>query len=153
MSDDYARATGRPGYITIQGVEYRPKKFSPRDIGDLQAWLKQQVPDPRLMARELCAGLPDAVALAIWRDLSEQAKDWPPTVMSVEGNKLLMLTFDGNAMLVWVALRKYQADVTWEKAKTIAETIELDEISELIRLGFPEETFVPKDQASQTQMA
>lgn len=150
MADDYAKATARPGYVTIGGTEYRPKKFGPRDIGDLEAWLKREVPDPRLMARDLCASLSDAVALEIWRELSQEAKDWPPKLTSAKGNQLLMLTHEGNAMLLWVSLRKYHADITLDKARTMAEDVTLDEIGEVLRAGFPEESFLPKDQASPT---
>ena len=148
MQEDYAKATGAPGYVTIQGVAYRVKKFNPRDLGDLQAWLKKQMPDPRLMARELCAGLPDAVALQIWKDLSEEAKDWPPTVMSWKGNFQLMFTWEGNAMVAWVALRKHQADVTYERALQITADATTEEIAELMRAAFPEDTFGPKVQVA-----
>ncbi len=150
MAEDYAKATARPGYVTLAGVEYRPKKFAPRDIGDLEAFLKREFPDPRLMARDLCQGLPDAVALKIWTDLNEEAKDWPVTILSAKGNHRLMFTYEGNAVLIWVALRKNHAEVTLEKARQIAEDVDTEEISELLRAGFPEDAFVPKGQAGPT---
>jgi hypothetical protein len=148
MSDDYAKATAAPGYISIGETQYRPKKFGPRDIGDLESYLKREFPDPRLMARELCAGLPDAVALKIWTDLSEQAKDWPVAAMSSKGSYQLMFTWEGNANLAWVALRRYQADVTLDRARQITADATTDEIAELIRACFPEDSFTPKSPAS-----
>lgn len=143
MSEDYAKATAAPSLITINGREYRVGKFGPRDIGDFEAWLKKQVPDPRLMARELCAGLPDAVAIEVWRDLSAEAMNWPPSVESRLGNKLLMGTHEGHALLVWVSLRRHNADFTLEQARSLTQND--DNIAlEVARLSYPEPTFDPK---------
>jgi hypothetical protein len=150
MQDDYAKAAASPRTVTIGEVAYKVSKFGPRDLGDLQAWLKSQIPDPRLMAKELCAGLSDAVALEIWRDLSQEAQDWPPTITSQEGNRLLMVTHEGNAQVLLVALRRHQAGFNIEQARKIAETISLDEITSVLNAGFPEPTFDPKDPAEST---
>ncbi len=96
------------------------------------------------MARELCAGLSDAVAIAIWRDLADEAKDWPPSIESREGNRLLLMTYAGNARLLWVALRRHNPGITQETASKLAEHITLEEVAALTRLGFPEETWDPK---------
>jgi hypothetical protein len=144
MPEDYARATAAPRTVTIGGATYLASKFAPRDFGDLAAFLKDQVPDPRLKARELCAGLSDAVALQIWTELSEEAKDWPPTITSRAGNQLLMMTLEGNARIIWIALRRYNPGVTLERARQIAETVTMEEIVDLFHAGFPEETFDPK---------
>ena len=148
MSDDYAKATARPGYVVLDGVEYRNRKFNPRDIGDLEAYLKREFPDPRLMARELCRGLSDAVALQIWNDLSEEAKDWPVAAMSSRGSYQLMFTWEGNAHLTWVSLRKHHAEIDLAKAREITKDATTEEIAELVRACFPEDTFAPKDQTS-----
>ncbi len=153
MSDDYAKAAASPRGLRIGGAEYLVGKFTPRDLGDLGAWLKDQVPDPRLKARELCAGLSDAVALAIWRDLSDEARDWPPSIESYQGNRLLLGTYEGNARLLWVGLRRHNPGVTLEVAARLAEHITLDEVSALVRLGFPEETFDPKATPATEPMA
>ena len=132
MNEDYAKATAAGVPVTIGGREYRAAKFGPRSYGDLNAWLKKQKPDPRMMAKELCAGLPDAVALQIWRDLQDEAQDWPLSLDHAEGNRLLTLTSEGAAQVVWVMLRKYQPHVTLEKAGEIAADITSEELNELI---------------------
>ena len=144
MAEDYAKATAAPGHVTIGEVTYRASKFGPRDLGDLQAWLKSQVPDPRLMARQLCEGLPDAVALQIWTDLSEEAKDWPPSLTSEIGNNMLLFTHEGAAQVIWVCLRRYNAGVTLEKAREMAAIVSNEELASLLNAGFPEPTFSPK---------
>ena len=147
MSDDYAKATSAPGFITINGKEYRVGKFGPRDLGDIEAWLKSQVPDPRLMARELCAGLPDAVAIEVWRDLSMEAANWPPSLETRQGNKLLTQTHEGHAILLYVALKKHNASFTLEMARHI--TADDQEIALVVsKMAQPEETFDPKSPAA-----
>jgi hypothetical protein len=148
MTDDYAKATAAPGYVRIGAVEYRARKFSPRDIGDCEAWLKQEFPDPRMKARELCAGMSDAVALVIWQELSEEATDWPVAAMSAKGSYHLMFTWEGNAYLAWAAFRRNQADITLDRAREITADATTEEIAALVRAVFPEETFLPKDPAS-----
>jgi hypothetical protein len=144
MNNDYAKDTAAGQPVTIGGKEYRAAKFGPRSLGDLTAWLKKQVPDPRLQIRELCEGLGDGVALQIWRDLQDAAQDWPPSLLTPEGNLLLTGSSEGAAQVIWVSLRKHQPYITLEKALEMALDIENEELFELIRLGFPEGTFVPK---------
>ena len=149
MNEDYAKATAAGVPVTIGGGEYRAAKFGPRSYGDLNAWLKKQKPVARMMATELsCRGLPDAVALQIWRDLQDEAQDWPLSLDHAEGNRLLTLTSEGAAQVVWVMLRKYQPHVTLEKAGEIAADITSEELNELIRLGLPEPTHDPKAETS-----
>lgn len=145
MPDDFAKATAAPSFITIGDVQYRVGKFGPRDIGDLEAWIKSQVPDPRLMAKELCAGLSDAVAIEVWRDLSLEAQDWPPDVTSKQGNKLLLGTWEGNALVLWVALRRHNASFSLEDARRLTKNDD-SIVNEVLGLVFPEPTFDPKSQ-------
>lgn len=143
MSDDYARATGAGSFITIDGKEYHVSKFTPRDIGDLQAWLKGEIPDPRLEARKMIEGLPDAVAIEIWRTMASEAKNWPPTLADERGRDLLVSSAEGNARVLWVALRKYNR-VDLAKARELADVIDMEQIGKVITMGFPESTDVPK---------
>lgn len=144
MADDFAIATASPRRVTIAGGEYLVGKFTPRDLGDLQAYLKESTPDPRLKARELCRELPDAVALRIWLDLNEEAKDWPPSPFSTEGNRALTTTAEGAARVLWVMLRKHNAGIDLPRAREMAESVPFGDLVRLIELGFPDEDFAPK---------
>lgn len=148
--DDYGKATAAPSHITLDGVSYRVAKQGPRVYGELQQFLKSHVPDPRAKAKELCAGLPDAVALRIWTDLSEEAKDWPPSLHSFEGNLILTTTLEGATQVVWTLLRRHQPSLTMERAREIAADLDTSQINELIRLSMPEEAFDPKAQPTST---
>jgi hypothetical protein len=141
--EDYAKATAAPRTIQIGDVTYRVGKFGPRDIGDLEAWIKSQVPDPRLMAKELCAGLPDAVAIEVWKDLSMESANWPPSVDSRIGTKLLTQTWEGQALVAWVSLRRHNAGFSLDDARQLTKSD--DEIAlKIMQLGFPEPDFIPK---------
>jgi len=135
-SDDYAKATGSPSSIRINGSEYRVSKFTPRDIGDLQQWLKEQIPDPKVEARKLLEGLPDAVAIEIWKTQAEAAKDWPPTIGDDRAQDLLVTTSEGSARLLWVTLRKHN-QVDLEKARALAQEAEIETIQQVVRLASP----------------
>lgn len=143
MPEDYAKAVGAAMMLTINGREYQVSKFTPRDIGDIQAWLKSEIPDPRLEARKMLDGLPDAVAISIWRTMAEEAKNWPPTLGDERANQLLTTSTEGVARLIWVTLRKHNG-IDLEKARELANTIEIDEVNELVRLASPESADVPK---------
>ena len=151
MPDDFARATASGMPVTIAGKQYLAGKYTPRDLGDLQAWLKTQKPDPRLRIRELCAGLSDGVAIRIWEDLQDEAQDWPPSLSSAEGNMILLSCHEGAAMIAWVSLRRHTPSVDLAEARRIAMDITGDELGELIRLGFPEPTLSPKSEGSSTE--
>lgn len=147
--EDFAKATAAPGFIQIGDVSYRVGKIGPRDKGDLEAYIKSQVPDPRLMAKELCAGLPDAVAIEVWRDLHSEAQSWPPDLASTIGNKILMETWEGNAQLLYVILRRHNGGFTLQDARALTKND--DELAaRAFFMSLPEPTFDPKAQPATT---
>jgi hypothetical protein len=143
MSDDYARATGASGFISIDGKEYRVSRFTPRDIGDLQAWLKNEIPDPRIEGRRMIEGLPDGIAREIWLTYANEAKNWPPTLGDDHGNTLLTTTTEGVARLLWVTLRRYNG-IDLVKARELAAMVEISQINDIVRLASPESDNAPK---------
>lgn len=152
MSDDYARATGAAGTIWIGDREYRVSKFTPRDIGDLQAWLKEQVPDPRLEARRIMEGMPDAVAIEVWKTMALEAKEWPPTLATEKGNELLTVTSEGIARLLWVTLRKHNG-VDLGEARKLSNDISIEDLGHIMQLASPESDQSPKAVTTPTDQA
>lgn len=149
MSEDYARATGAPPTIVLNGLRYEVAKQGPRIAGELLEAIKRRYPDPRLMAREILRDLPDTaslkdVALRIWTDLSEEAKDWPPAVDSTKGNQFLAMTEEGAAAVLWALLRRHNPQLTFAKVEEIAADITNEQVVELIRLSMPAPDFSPK---------
>lgn len=151
MADDFARSTASPRTITLAGREYLVGKFSPRDIGDLQAWLKEQIPDPRREAREFMEGLPDAVAIEVWKDAVERSKEWPPTIQSTIGFGLLTTSHEGNARMIWVTLRRHNPGFTLDRAREIADLVGLDDINRLVSYASIDGDGVPKKDETTTE--
>lgn len=150
MADDYARATASPRTISLAGRDYLVGKFTPRDIGDLQAWLKEQIPDPRREAREFMAGMSDEVAKEIWRDAVERAREWPPTIQSTSGFSLLTTTHEGNARMIWVTLRRHNLGFTLDRAREVADLVGIEDINRLVTLAGAEGDGSPKSETTAT---
>lgn len=153
MADDFAIATAAPRSATIAGGCYLVGKLTPRDLGDLQAFVRESVPDPRLKARELCRDLPDAVAIEIWRDLSVEAKFWPPAIDSEEAGRALFMTGEGAARVLWVMLRRHNEGVDLERARRLADAVSFEELRAIFDMGFPENDFAPKSPRTPTTEA
>lgn len=144
-NEDYARATGAARTFTIEGVDYRAAKLSPRGIGDLQAYLKEVVPDPRRVARDLMDGLPEAVQLKILERAWEDAKSWPPAFGDPKTFHHF-LSIEGQARLLWVCFRKHNPNFTLEFARdlSIRYEMEVEELNQLMDLVSPGEFGDPK---------
>ena len=144
MGYDMGRAVASPELVQIGEAKYMVSKLTARDMGDLQQFVKSKCPDPRLMARELCVGVPDVVALEIWRDLSDQAKDWPPQFGSMAATEVLNFTSEGIGYLLWVHLRRYNKHVDINEASRLAESVTDEEVNAVVRAAMPTPTFTPE---------
>ncbi len=143
-TEDYTRATDSTQAVEIDGKSWQVSKLTPRDIGDLQAFLREAVPNPRLMARDLCAGMSDELAKHIWDSLNEEYQAWPPTLGTAEGNQRILHTFEGNARLLWVVLRRHNRNVDLDRARELAEAVDLELISRVLVMALPEYALDPK---------
>lgn len=131
---DLAIATGAERTVLVSGVTYRVPKLTPAILGRINAWLKDQVPNPKDRARERMAGLPDAVALAIWRDAVEEAKDWPPTFGTPKGDAYLM-QFDGVTQILFVLLSVTVPGFTIDQARAIVNAIGAEGVNHILSLA------------------
>jgi hypothetical protein len=140
MAEDFARATGAPQMFTINGKPYFLGKLTPRALGDIQAFLKEQVEDPRSRTRRLMEGLPDSVQLAMWQQACEEARSWPPS-LGDEGTFSLLLTEEGQARILWIAFRRHNPAFTLDEARKISAEYEMsaDELNDLIARMSPKE--------------
>jgi hypothetical protein len=144
MNTDMGRVVGSPTPVMIGGSQYLISKLTQRDVGDLQEFVKSRCPDPRLMARELCAGLPDVVALEVWKHLVEEASDWPPQIGSDKARDALNLTSEGIAYQIWVFLRKHNKAVDLAEARRISEMITDEEFADVMNAVNPAPKFTPQ---------
>lgn len=123
--------------VQVQGQTYPIGRFTPRDLDELQEWLNEAVPDPRAKAIEMCRGLPDAIALQVWADISIEARSWPPRIDGIEGNRLLTMTHEGASRVIWTLLRRASPSLDLAASRSLAEVFSLDDLIRLIAMGLP----------------
>jgi hypothetical protein len=143
MSRDLAEITAAPRTFTYGGDEYVVHKLRPRDLGEISAWLMDRTPNPKAEARKVIEGLTDAVAIHIWDQAVEEARDWPPTLDSPKGQAFLS-TPDGQSFLVWVALRRSIPGFDRDRARDLSEKLTGEDFSRLMSLVNPGEPGDPK---------
>jgi len=131
---DLAIATGAERTVLVSGVTYRVPKFTPSIVGRINAWLKDEVPNPKDRARERMAGLSDAVALAIWRDAVEEAQGWPYAFGTPQGDKYLM-QYDGATRILYELLSVTTPGFTVEAARTMMNAIGMEGVNHIISLA------------------
>lgn len=143
MSRELAEVTAAPRTFTYGGDQYTVQKLRPRDLGEIQAWLMDNSPNPKAEARKYMEGLPPDVQIHIWDQAVEAARHWPPTLDSEAGNNLLM-TPDGQAFLTWVALRRSIPGFDRDRARDLSEKMSRGEFETLLSLINPGEPTDPK---------
>lgn len=131
---DLAIATGAERTVLVSGATYRVPKFTPAIVGRINAWLKDEVPNPKDKARERMAGLSDAVALEIWRDAVEEARDWPITFGSPKGD-LYLMRFDGATRILYELLGVTTPGFTMEQARVMMNAIGIEGVNHIISLA------------------
>lgn len=159
MPEDFARATAAPSPTMIAGRTYLAGELTPRGFGDLQMFLKTMSPDPRKQAIEWIKEVAalkeiatDALQLEIWRTACEDAKSWPPSLLG-EGAFLILNTTEGQAHVVWVALRDHNPGFTLDNARSIIELNQLrwEQFMGLFNGLFPDRAGDPKSQTPEAQ--
>ncbi len=150
--DDFARSTNAGRILNLAGCDFRVGKISPRDLGDLQAWLKREAPDPREKVAELMRGQADAVALEMWRQASAAAEAWPPPLDSPQGRSLL-LSPEGMSQLLWIALRRHTPGFSLDAARELADRITPEEFLDVQRAVSPGDPKAPPPETMETSPA
>lgn len=153
MSHDYGRPTGQPRKVTLAGVEYQVPKLTPSILGELDTWLKEQVPNPRVAARDdlrAMADLPEEVQKHVWTTAVEEARDWPPRHDSVQGNTLLFHTYAGLSQFLFSLLKRTTPGITIEQAGAIVDSLSEDgkDVQALLEAVSPGEVGDPKAPAT-----
>jgi hypothetical protein len=141
--DDLATLTAASRRITLDDVDYQVPRLTPRMAGRLQAWVKEQIPNPRTEAREHMQGQSDVVAMHIWDLAVEEARDWPPSLDSPEANALLMSP-EGQAVFLLTIFGPSIAGFDLARAERIADRITLEDFNRLLQLVSPGEPSDPK---------
>jgi hypothetical protein len=129
---DLATLTNAPREVTLAGKVYKVSALTLAEWGELQAWLKDNVPDPveralAQLAKAKAAGVdvqPED-RLALLKEARIEAKAWPPRVATTAWIEAIESVGNGVAMYVFVVLRKHQPGITLEAAKAIANDPDL----------------------------
>lgn len=150
MAEDYAKHCNSPRSIELDGTEYELQKASPRDIGDILAWIKSQTTNPKELARDLMQGFSDAVQIEIWR--TQAAIEWPPDFGSREGQELLNSS-EGMARVLYLVLRRCRPAFTLEAARTLSGRIGFDQYLKVQAMLHPGEVGDPKALAQTSREA
>jgi hypothetical protein len=143
MSRELADLTAAPRTFAHAGVEYPVPKLRLRDVGEMQAWLMDHVPSPLAEARRHLDGLPEAVAIHVWDRAAEAARSWPPSPESPEGMARLSQP-DGQALLVWIFLRRAIPGLTRDGSDLIAEAMSAADFARLMAAAGPGDPSDPK---------
>jgi hypothetical protein len=135
---DFAKATGAPALVQILGQEYKVFELRPRDLGEMEAWFRSVVPNPRIEALTYMKDQSDAVAMHIWDSMIDQP--WPPKFQSEEGQELL-LSAEGQARALHIVLRRGFANgqFTLDDARDLTERMSLKEVLDVLNVASPGE--------------
>ena len=142
--DDLATVTAAPKTFRLDGADYAVPKLRPREMGEIQAWIKSRFPDPRVEARLAIQDCKfESLAHKIWEAAEAQAKEWPPKFGSsrVEAE---LATADGFGFMVWILLRRTVPGLDQARARELADRLEAAEFKQLLTLAMPEGLDDPK---------
>jgi hypothetical protein len=144
MAEGLAKATDATRTWTVDGVDYRVRKFRLRDWGEIEAWLADHVPDPWTIARRHMEGLPPDVAKHIWdRACADGEANWPPSFDDPRARRLL-LSPEGQTYYIFLALRRTVAGMTVERAREVADRLDDGDFERLMELTRPGDPEAPK---------
>ena len=141
MADDLTGLFGTARSFELGGVTYKVTKLKLKDIAEINQWLKEQIPDPRIAARKYMEGLPEAVACHVWDQACREP--WPTKLGSPEAGEA-MQTYEGIALLLHLVLRRCQPSLTRDQAGDLAQLMTPDKFGDLITLISPGEPGDPK---------
>lgn len=149
MSDDLVAVMNPERIFTFQGRDYRTRKFGPREVAQLHAWMRDKSPDPRLQATRYIKELPEwssaSLQQSIWDEAVERAKQWPPTLATTEGT-LLILSEEGQAEFVYIALHRTIPGFSRDDAARMVEQFDMNDFERLQQIVSPGEPGDPKSQ-------
>lgn len=129
---DAQTASGAGAKVTLGGRELTLHPLTVGDLGDLQAWVHTQLPDPIKVAKELAEGLPAEVAKELALNAYEDVRSGARRLGSPEAVQLLN-TLQGWRELLFLHGRKGQPSMTrddWESVVLRAVEADLAQLQE-----------------------
>jgi hypothetical protein len=137
-----------PRTFSFDGIDYRVSTFTPRDLGELQGILREQIPNPIAAIKPYLAGLDLSIQTAMVLKAQDQARNWPPSLDDEEGWRFFALG-PGRARFVHIALRKQQPNLSIEQAQDMADRMDITLFNRLSLLAFGKDPDDPKSKAEE----
>jgi hypothetical protein len=157
---DSAEASNQPIELALGGEAYRAKALTRREWGELQAWLKREVPGPiervasaASEAEARGCPIPQATLRAMADRAIERAAHWPPAPGSNEWLDLLNTTEGGEDEFVWHALRRDNPTLSRDGVAPLIARMSGPEMIDLISVALYGRPPAPKSPGSTTNPA
>lgn len=127
---DAATMTGAPNEIELGGRTFKLSPLTVADLGELQAWVLAQLPDPIAVARQLAEGQPAEIAKEILLSAYEDTRNGARRLGSAEANAALK-SLAGFRELLYLHGRKHHPEMTREAWEALLTAALRDEITVL----------------------
>lgn len=137
--------TAAPRRMKLAGIEFTIAPLELREWGELQAWFKDNVTSPLQAVAPGLDLLPEPERKAAMSAALVKQLRWPPRVATEEWLDSISNTTGGDAMFLWVVLRKHHPEITLEQANRLSSRASAEESRAVIfqALGID----LPKSQA------
>jgi len=108
--------------LVVGGVTYKQAPLTWRQLGQLEAWIKSQFPDPMETAKKLAEGLPLELASEVISRGQEQANN-PRWCLGTPEASALLRAPAGMVELFTHQLAKFQPELTRADIENIVDTL------------------------------
>lgn len=146
MSDALSAITAPSHLVTIGGTPYRVSPLSYNLLGELEAWINRQLPDPIAMAKKMAEGLPDKQAEAVIMEGFRMAMLGPVRIQSPEAARVIESPAGGSYVL-WLSLRTHQPNLMLADMERLVDSLSPADFAALQKLIFDEDQ-APKSPAA-----
>ncbi|MDB5350531.1 MAG: hypothetical protein JWN86_1778 [Planctomycetota bacterium] len=108
----------QPKSVEINGRKYQVGRFTFRDIGKVEAFVKSKIPNP-VSAVLAIEGISDGDRRFLLENARKDLVHYPPDVNSPEAQRVVLGTIEGHVLLMEIALTKYQPELKTEDIRAI----------------------------------
>jgi hypothetical protein len=136
--------TNAPVAVRFGDRTYRVGALKMLELGQLQRWIRDHAIRPTVQARADLEYLPPEEHAARMKAAHLAERDWPPSIGSEEGNRILLTDLDGQRFFLTVLFAKYQPDLTAADVDAILAGLSPEDYGVLVALAFGEDGLDPE---------
>jgi hypothetical protein len=126
--NDLATLNGRGRPLSVDGATYLLYPLTIADLGELQAWVEAQWPDPLLKVRERLDEFPPALQRELVREAAALAARPKPRIGTPEADALVF-SAAGWQEIAYLSIRKGRPDFTREQAARLCARLTEGELA------------------------